>query len=186
MKTLEYPFTKDAVQNLRAGERVVLSGTVFTGRDRLHKFIGEGGTVPVSLKDGALFHCGPVMVKEQGGWKVLAAGPTTSIREEPYMAGIIGQCGVRVIIGKGGMGAATAEACKKHGCIYVHLVGGAAALTARCVTEVKDVFFLREFGMAEALWVLELAGLEGVVTMDAHGGNLHQDVWRNSQSNFNK
>ena len=176
MKRLAHPFTEDAVRELRAGDAVALSGRVWTGRDRLHKFLAEGHAAPVSLRDGALYHCGPVVVETPEGWKVLAAGPTTSSRENPYMPRIIGEHGVRVIIGKGGMNAATQAACERFGCVYLQAVGGAAALIARHIMRVTAVCFLNEFGAAEAMWELELAGMPLTVGIDAHGGNLYQDV----------
>jgi len=176
MNELRYPFSEDAVRALRAGEAVRVSGRVFTGRDRLHKHLAEGGACPVDLRDGALYHCGPVAVPEGAGWRVVAAGPTTSVREEPYMARVIEAHGVRVIIGKGGMGAATQAACVRHGCVYLQAVGGAAALLARRITRVAGVAFLDEFGATEALWQLEVEGFEAVVGIDTHGGNVFDEV----------
>jgi fumarate hydratase class I len=182
MKALTYPFTKAAIGDLRVGDTVRLSGLVFTGRDRFHRSLAEGGACPVDLRDGALFHCGPIVLRQGSEWVVKAAGPTTSIRQEPYMAAIIRRYGVRVIIGKGGMGDATRRACEEIGCIYVQLVGGAAALAAGHVAKVGAVHFLREFGAAEAVWELVLRDLEGVVTMDAHGGSLHDDIARRASA----
>ena len=180
MKQLRYPFSEAAVRDLRAGEVVQVFGRVFTGRDRLHKYLAEGGTCPVALRDGALFHCGPVVVPEGAGWRVVAAGPTTSVREEPYMADIIARHGVRVIIGKGGMGAATREACARHGCVYLQAVGGAAALLAQRIRRVEGVSLLEEFGAAEALWQLDVEAFEAVGGVDAHGCDLFEDVRRAS------
>ncbi len=176
MKTLVYPFDEAAVRGLRVGDTVAVAGKVFTGRDRLHKYLFEGGECPVDLKDGALYHCGPVVVLRDGEWIVKAAGPTTSMREEPFMPRIIAEHGVRVIIGKGGMSEGTRRACKEYGCVYVHAVGGAAALLAQSVTRVCNVFFRREFGAAEAVWELDVEGLTGVVTMDGRGRSLHKRV----------
>jgi len=133
------------------------------------------------MQDGALYHCGPVVVKEGGVWKVRAAGPTTSLREEPYMARLVQEHGIRVIIGKGGMGEQTRIACKQHGCVYLHAVGGAAGIIARCVREVKDVLFMNQFGAAEAMWLLEMAELKAVVTIDARGSNLHKRIAQRSR-----
>jgi fumarate hydratase class I len=177
MTELHYPFGEAAVRALRAGDAVRVRGLVFTGRDRLHKHLAGGGACPVSLRDGALYHCGPVMARDAGGaWRVVAAGPTTSIREEPYMAEVVARHGVRLIIGKGGMGPSTQRACAERGCAYLQAVGGAAALLAQCVRRVEGVSFLEEFGMAEALWQFEVDGFEAVVGLDAHGGNLFSDV----------
>lgn len=177
MTRLTYPFTEAQVRALQAGTTVQISGRIFTGRDRVHKFLHEGGHAPVDLRDGAIYHCGPVVLPEgDGDWRVVAAGPTTSNREEPYMAGILAAQGVRLILGKGGMGAATAVACQRLGCAYIQVVGGAAAALARCVLQVRQVFFLSEFGATEALWEFEVDGLEGIVGIDSHGGNLFADV----------
>jgi len=181
-KHLTYPFSEPAVRGLRAGERVCVSGRVFTGRDRLHKHLAEGGAAPVSLRDGAMYHCGPVVIPNEGGWRVLAAGPTTSMREEPYMAAVIATQGVRVIIGKGGMGAKTAEACREYGCVYLQTVGGTAALLAQRLRRVEGVHFLSDFGAAEALWVFEADGLEAVVGIDTEGTNLFDDIREQSKA----
>ena len=181
MKQLRYPFSEEAVRGLRAGEIVQVNGRVFTGRDRLHKHLAEGGACPVSLRDGALYHCGPVVVPQGEGWRVVAAGPTTSVREEPYMAEVIERHGVRVIIGKGGMGAATREACEKFGCVYLQAVGGAAALLAQRIRRVESVHFIEEFGATEALWELEVEDFETVVGIDAHGRDLFGEVKTSSR-----
>lgn len=176
MIELRYPFTETAVRALRAGDVVRVSGRVCTGRDRFHKFLADGGTCPVDLRDGALFHCGPVAVPEGDGWRIAAAGPTTSIREEPYEAATIERLGLRVLIGKGGMGADTLEACRRFGCVYLQAVGGAAALTAQRIKRVIGVHFLQAFGATEACWEWEVEGLEAVVGMDAHGEDLFARV----------
>ena len=176
MKNLNYPFTLEAIKELHAGDSVRLSGIVFTGRDRLHKFLAEGGHSPVDLRDGALYHCGPVVVRQQDEWRVMAAGPTTSIREEPYMAQVIASHGVRVIIGKGGMGQRTLAACVSYGCVYLQAIGGAAALLARSVKRVEDVYFMDKFGSAEAMWELEAEGFELVVGMDSYGCDLYEET----------
>ena len=176
MKQIRYPFSEETVRSLRAGEIVQVFGRVFTGRDRLHKYLAEGGECPVSLRDGALYHCGPVVVPDGDGWRVVAAGPTTSVREEPYMAEVIARHGVRVIIGKGGMGEETQEACKRHGCVYLQAVGGAAALLAQRIRRVEAVYFVEEFGATEALWQLDVESFEAVVGIDAHGRDLFGEV----------
>lgn len=177
MTALPYPFAEPDVRALHAGDTVALSGKVWTGRDRLHKFLAEGGAAPVPLRDGALYHCGPVMLAQPGGgWKTVAAGPTTSSRENPYMPRIIAGHGVRVIIGKGGMDAATLEACRKHGAVYLQATGGAAALIARSVRAVTGVYFLGDFGAAEAMWELDLGALPLTVAMDAHGVSLFDQI----------
>lgn len=183
MRTLlKSPFDETQVRALRAGETVRLQGVVYTGRDRLHAFLHGGGSSPVSLRDGAIYHCGPVIVPDGGGWRMVAAGPTTSSREEPYMAEIIARHGLRVIIGKGGMGEKTREACRACGCVYLQAVGGAAASLARRVIAVRRVFFLEEFGAAEAMWELTVEGFEAVVGMDAHGASLFDEIRESSQT----
>jgi fumarate hydratase class I len=182
VKQLDYPFSEAAVRDLRAGEIVRLNGRIVTGRDRLHKYLAEGGACPVSLRDGAIYHCGPVVVRQADGvWRVVAAGPTTSVREEPYMADVIARHGVRVVIGKGGMGAATQKACTQFGCVYLQAVGGAAALLAQRVRQVAGVCFLDAFGSAEALWQFDVENVEAVVGMDAHGHNLYDNVLATSR-----
>ena len=125
---LHTPLTEDQVRGLRAGDIVLLSGTVFTGRDEVHKYLHKGGTLDV-IKGGVIYHCGPVVLKENGGYRVVAAGPTTSIREEPYQADVIERFGIKAVIGKGGMGPKTLAACRTHGCVYLHAIGGAARFT---------------------------------------------------------
>ena len=185
MNELIAPFTEEQVRALKVGDEVAITGVVFTGRDAVHKYLHEGGELPpgVSLRDGILYHCGPVVMKEpDGSWKVTAAGPTTSIREEPYQGQIIRDFGVRGVIGKGGMGERTLAACKEHGCVYLHAVGGAAQVLAECVRRVRNVYFLEKFGSPEAIWELEVERLPAVVTMDSHGGSLHRDVMASSQA----
>jgi fumarate hydratase class I len=123
-----------------------------------------------------------VIQDDAGRWKVVAAGPTTSAREEPYQAGIIERFGVRGVIGKGGMGERTLAAAQAHGCAYLHAVGGAAQVLAECITAVRNVYFLEEFGSPEAIWELEVERFPAVVTMDAHGGSLHREVFEASRA----
>jgi len=186
IKAIEYPFTEEKIRGLRVGDTVSLSGQVCTGRDRLHQFLAGGGKCPVSLRDGAMYHCGPVVMQEEDRWVVRAAGPTTSIREEPYMAALIESLGLRVIVGKGGMGEATRLACRDHGCVYLQTVGGAAALLAACIERVDGVHFLAEFGSTEAMWELHLRDLIAVVTMDARGHSLHRKVQRKTRKTLNE
>ena len=185
MTRLNYPFTEKAVRALTVGEAVSVNGRIWTGRDRFHKHFADGGKLPVDFRDGALFHCGPVVVKEAKGegrkvkgeeWKVVAAGPTTSVRENPYEPAFIAATGVRLIIGKGGMDAATLAACQKYGAVYLQAVGGAAALAAAAVRRVTNVYFLEEFGAAEACWEFEVEDLPCVVAMDSHGVSLFDQV----------
>ena len=185
MTKLSFPFTEEKIRALKVGEEVLISGTVFTGRDAVHKYLHDGGKLPpgVTLRDGIIYHCGPVMLKqEDGSWKCTAAGPTTSIREEPYQGQIIHDFGVRGVIGKGGMGDRTMEACRQNGCVYLHAVGGAAQVLAECVKTVRNVYFAKEFGAPEAIWELEIEDFPAVVTIDSHGNSLHKEVFEQSKA----
>ena len=185
-KAIEYPFTIDKICELRVGCRVTVSGCIFTGRDRLHQYLFTGGKAPVVLKYGALYHCGPVAVREKGIWVIRAAGPTTSIREERYMPDIIRRQKITVIIGKGGMGPETLKACAKYGCVYLHTVGGAAQVLADKVEQVSGVHFLNEFGSTEAMWELRVRHFPAIVTMDSYGKSLHEHVAARSNRNFRR
>ena len=177
MVKLTYPFDESAVRALRAGDAVSVNGLVRTGRDRFHKHFADGGKLPCDFRDGALFHCGPVVVKNPDGtWRVVAGGPTTSVRENPYEPAFIERTGVRLIIGKGGMDARTLDACAKHGAVYLQAVGGAAAVTAHAIKRVANVYFLEEFGAAEACWEFEVEDFRCVVAMDSHGTSLFARV----------
>jgi len=189
MTKLSFPFTEEKIRALKVGDEVLISGTVFTGRDAVHKYLHEGGQLPpgVSLQDGIIYHCGPVMMKQDdGSWKCTAAGPTTSIREEPYQWQIIRDFGVRGVIGKGGMGDRTMKACQEYGCVYLHAIGGAAQVLAECVKKVRNVYFAAEFGAPEAIWELEIVDFPAVVTIDSHGRSLHQEIFAASQAELAK
>jgi fumarate hydratase class I len=176
---LTTPITDEQVRQLRVGDVVILNGMMHTGRDALHKYLMDHES-PVDLQGAAIYHCGPVMSKDDSGaWHVRAAGPTTSIREEPYQADIIKKFGIRAVIGKGGMGAKTLAALQQHGAIYLNAIGGAAQYYARCFPKVESVDFL-EFGVPEAMWHLHTEGFAAIVTMDAHGNSLHADVEKSS------
>ncbi len=173
---LEAPFTEEKIRSLHVGDRVEISGLVFTGRDAVHKYLHEGNDPPVDLTDGIIYHCGPVVVKEEGRWVVKAAGPTTSIREEPYQHEIIRKFRLRAVIGKGGMGPKTLEACRETGAVYLHAVGGAAQGLAARITGVRGVHLAEKFGSPEAVWEFAVADFPAVVTMDSHGASLHRDL----------
>jgi fumarate hydratase subunit beta len=184
MTKLTFPFNEQQVRALKVGDEVQITGVVFTGRDAVHKFLHEGGVLPpeVKLRDGIIYHCGPVMMKQDdGSWKCTAAGPTTSIREEPYQWQVIRDHGIRGVIGKGGMGDLTLAACKEYGCVYLHAIGGAAQVLAECVKKVRNVYMMQEFGAPEAIWELEIVDFPVVVTIDAHGNSLHKDVFAASR-----
>jgi tartrate/fumarate subfamily iron-sulfur-dependent hydro-lyase beta chain len=189
MIQLTTPVSETAVRELKVGDEVAIVGTVFTGRDAVHKYLHDGGQLPpgVSLKGGILYHCGPVIIKDQeGNWKCVAAGPTTSIREEPYQAQIIRDLGLRGVIGKGGMGEKTVEACQRYGCVYLHAIGGAAQVLAECIKRVPNVYFMDKVGAPEAIWEFEVVGFPAVVTIDAHGNSLHKEIFAASQAELAK
>ena len=172
-KVLRTPITEEQVRELQVGDVVLISGEMLTGRDAVHAHLMKNDP-PVSLQGAALYHCGPVVMKN-GNYRITAAGPTTSIREEPYQGEIIKRYGVRAVIGKGGMGAKTLAAMKEHGAVYLNAIGGAAQYYAKCIDEVVDVKLL-EFGIPEAMWRLRVTDFPAIVTMDAHGNSLHADV----------
>ncbi len=171
---LSAPISEDQVRSLNVGDVVLLNGEVHMGRDALHHHLMSHDS-PVDLKGSVLYHCGPVVLKEGNGWKMTAAGPTTSIREEPYQADIIKKFGIRVVMGKGGMGAKTLAGLKESGAVYLNAIGGAAQFYARCITKVDGVDFL-EFGTPEAMWHIQVKDFPAIVTMDAKGNSLHADV----------
>ncbi len=171
---LEAPISEEQIRSLKVGDVVLISGRMYTGRDAVHHHLMQHEP-PVDLRGGIVYHCGPVVVKDGDGWAVTAAGPTTSIREEPYQADIIGKYGIRAVMGKGGMGAKTLAGLKQHGAVYLNAVGGAAQFYAKAITRVDGVS-LAEFGSPEAMWHLHVEDFPAIVTMDAHGNSLHKDV----------
>ena len=187
--SLQAPISEEQVRELKVGDVVLISGRMYTGRDAVHSHLMKHDA-EVDLNGAVLYHCGPVVKKQdQGpaspkpigeqsigeGWSVTAAGPTTSIREEPYQADIIKRFGVRVVIGKGGMGPKTLAGLKESGAVYLNAVGGAAQFYARCIERVDGVSHM-EFGTPEAMWHLEVRDFPAIVTMDSHGNSLHRDV----------
>lgn len=182
-KSLQTPLSAAVVKSLRAGDVVLLNGTIYTGRDEVHKYLFKGGDLDV-LRNAVIYHCGPVVLEENGRYRVVAAGPTTSIREEPYQADIIARYGIKAVIGKGGMGPKTLEACKKHGCVYLHAIGGAAQIYAQCIRDVPNVYLRDKFGSPEAVWELVVKDFPAVVTMDAHGQSLHEEIAEASKASL--
>ena len=173
---LTAPLSEAQVRSLKVGDVVLINSEMYTGRDVVHHHLMEHEP-PVDMRGSILYHCGPVMMKDaSGNWILKAGGPTTSIREEPYEATVIGRYGVRAVIGKGGMGAKTLGALKEHGAVYLHAIGGAAQFYARTVKQVLGVHFLEEFGIPEAMWHLRTEGFMAIVTMDSHGNSLHAKV----------
>ena len=173
---LQAPITEAQVRALKVGDVVLISGDMYTGRDAVHAHLMKNPP-PVDLNGQVLYHCGPVMMKQGDKWIVTAAGPTTSIREEPYEAHVINNYGVRVVIGKGGMGKKTLDALHSFGAVYLNGIGGAAQFYARAIKEVKGQY-LPDFGIPEAMWHLRVENFAAIVTMDAHGNSLHSDVER--------
>ena len=183
MKKLEYPFSKAKILDLKVSDMGLISGKLFTGRDAVHKYLHEGNPAPVDLRDQIIYHCGPVVLEREGGkFEVVAAGPTTSIREEPYQWQIMRDHGIVGVIGKGGMGEQTLRGNQDYGCVYFHAVGGAAQVLAEKIVSVDSVYLKQEFGSPEAIWELTVQDFPAVVTMDAHGGSLHQQVERESSA----
>jgi tartrate/fumarate subfamily iron-sulfur-dependent hydro-lyase beta chain len=176
---LRTPLTEAQVRSLALGEKVELSGTIVTARDAAHKHL-IGHEAPCDLN--VIYHCGPIV---KGG-KVVSAGPTTSVREEPYEAKVIERFGVRAVIGKGGMGEMTQKALQEHGCVYLAAVGGAGALIAERIKAIKAVYLLRELGSPEAFWVFEVEDLPLIVAMDSSGGSLYRDVEEASAKSLRK
>ena len=192
---LTVPISEEQIRALKVGDQVSLSGVIFTGRDAAHKYMMDNfikGTCPDSerefyellkreLAGSVIYHCGPVVKKRADGkYEFVAAGPTTSIREEPYQADVIGHFGLRGVIGKGGMRAKTLAGCKEHGAVYLHAIGGAAPLIADQVKEVIDVYKL-DFGVPEAFWKIRVEDFPCVVTMDSHGQSLHEGIQQESE-----
>ena len=198
MQKLSIPIPDKAIRKLKVGDPVSLSGVMLTGRDVAHKWMVETfvkGTrqpqgddqeiyqaIKPLLDGGAIYHCGPVVAGlETGEYRFVAAGPTTSIREEPYQRDVMQHFNLKAVIGKGGMGPMTLAACKDVPGVYLHAIGGAATLIAQSVKQVLGVHKL-DFGVPEALWVLEVEDFPAVVTMDSHGNSLHAEVEASSKA----
>ena len=171
---LEPPLSEEKVRSLKVGDVVLINGLIYTGRDEAHAYLLKNPS-PVDLQGAVLYHCGPVALKQGDRWKINAAGPTTSSREEPYEADVIGKFGIRAVMGKGGMGKKTLEGLQKYGAVYLNAIGGAAQYYARAITQVEGVSLL-ELGVPEAMWHLRVKDLMALVTMDSHGNSLHANV----------
>lgn len=197
MRSLNMPLSPETIRSLKVGDPVLLSGTMITGRDTVHKWMvdtfikktrqPQGDDLEVYaaiqplLEGSVIYHCGPVVSGlDTKQYKFVAAGPTTSIREEPYQGLVMEHFQIRGVIGKGGMGAKTLAACQQVPGVYLHAIGGAASLIAQTVTRVLGVYKY-EFGVPEAMWVIEVKDFPVVVTMDAHGGSLHAEVEEQSK-----
>lgn len=187
-RRFQIPAEEKTVRELRAGQRLLLNGTLITARDRAHRWLAEKNSHELQplLDGGALYHCGPIVQKQGDVWICKAAGPTSSLRQEPYMAGLIRKYGIRCIIGKGGMGPETAEALREYGTVYCSAVGGAAVLYANTVESVEAVFRLEAFGMPEALWLMKVRDFPVMVSMDTHGNSLYRDIEKISKTRLGK
>jgi fumarate hydratase class I len=189
MAELVLPASEEEIRRLRVGDFVELTGRMITGRDAAHKWLTEEYREEVApyLADTVIYHCGPVVSQtEDGGYEFVAAGPTTSIREEPYQAGVIDRYKLRGVIGKGGMGAKTLAGLGTSGAVYLHAIGGAAQVLASAIPKVEKVFMLEEFGVPEALWVIHVERFPVVVSMDSHGTSLHDEVETSSGNRLNE
>jgi fumarate hydratase class I len=198
MHKVKLPFTDEVVRNLKVGDPVTLSGVMLTGRDAAHKWMidtfikktrnPQGDDLEVYeamkplLSGGVIYHCGPVVAGlDTKEYRFVAAGPTTSIREEPYQGDVMRHFKIQGVVGKGGMGPKTLAACQEVPALYLHAIGGAASLIAQTVTKVLGIYKL-DFGVPEALWVIEVQDFPTVVTMDAHGNSLHEEVQQKSKA----
>ncbi|MGE5462776.1 MAG: fumarate hydratase C-terminal domain-containing protein [Syntrophothermus sp.] len=198
MREITIPISEETIRSLHVGEPVELSGIMITGRDAVHKWMSEtfikktrepqGNDPEVYeeikkyLDQGVLYHCGPVVSGlDTKQYKFVAAGPTTSTREEPYQAGVMRHFNIRGVMGKGGMGPRTLKGCMETPGVYFHAIGGAASFLAQTVQRVLGVFKLEEFGVPEAMWVIEVKNFPAVVTMDSHGESLHKVIDEESQ-----
>lgn len=182
MIRLDYPFKKEDIKKLKVGDMVIISGKLFTGRDAVHHRIHNGTKPPVNLENQIIYHCGPVVIENKdGSYEVKAAGPTTSVREEPYQWEVMRDYGILGVIGKGGMGPKTLKGCQDYGCVYFHAIGGAAQVLAEKIKSVDDVYW-RDLGSPEAIWELSVDEFPVVVTMDSHGNSLHKEVEEKSAS----
>ncbi|MBN2065490.1 MAG: fumarate hydratase C-terminal domain-containing protein [Candidatus Thermoplasmatota archaeon] len=173
---LTLPVTKKDIQKLKIGDIVYVTGGVFTARDEAHhKMLQKDKALDFDPSEMALYHCGPLMKKEKGTWRVVSAGPTTSSRMEIFEDEFIKRFGVRLIIGKGGMGERTKKALQKYICVYTSYTGGAGALAADKVEKVNGVYWLDELGMPEAVWLFTVKDYGPlVVAMDSHGNSIYK------------
>jgi tartrate/fumarate subfamily iron-sulfur-dependent hydro-lyase beta chain len=190
IKTINLPLTRKTVLSLKAGDMVLINGLLITGRDKLHKFLSNEKPskkqIPFDLEGTILYHCGPIVKKTSGGFEFVAGGPTTSMRVEMYEHRIISEYGIRGVMGKGGMGKQTMNALRENGCVYLNTIGGAAVYLADKVKGVAGVWKLEEFGMTEAMWILDVKDFPAIVTMDAYGRSLHEKISKDSRREFKK
>lgn len=174
---LTTPFTEKDIRDLHAGDVIYLNGDIVTGRDDVHiRVTKEGLELPADICGKALMHAGPIVKgSEEQGYEVVAIGPTTSMRMEKLEYDFISRTGVKLIIGKGGMGSLTAEACREFGAVHCVLPAGNAVFTALCVEKISGVEWL-DLGMAEALWSMRVNGLGPlIVSIDSGGRNIFEE-----------
>ena len=188
MREIKLPVSEQEIRTLHVGDMVALTGVIMTARDAAHKYMVEEEAPEVAevLREGMIYHCGPVVRKDGETYSFVAAGPTTSIREEPYQATVMKKYRVRGVIGKGGMEEKTLAACRDLGAVYLSAVGGLATILARSVKKVLTVHKLKEFGVPEAMWVIQVERFPAVVTMDSHGHSLHADVLEASRKQYER
>jgi fumarate hydratase subunit beta len=175
---VDLPATPERMRELHVGDEVVLNGRVVTAREVAHRYLAGADDPKVRgwLDGSVVYHCGPVVAQDPAthAWRFVAAGPSASMPDEPWEADVVARYGARGIVGKGGMGPRTLAALAQHGSVYLHAVGGLAVTLARHVVKVLDVAKLDEFGVSEAIWLVEVKEFPAVVTMDAHGESLHR------------
>lgn len=198
MREVNIPISDEIIRSLKVGDPVALSGVMITGRDAAHKWMSDTfikktrpfqgddqavyEAIRALLESGVIYHCGPVVAGlDTGNYRFVAAGPTTSIREEPYQGDVMRHFHTKGVIGKGGMGSRTLAACQETPGVYLHAIGGAASYIAQSVQRVLGVYKL-DFGVPEAMWVIEVKDFPAVVTMDAHGNSLHEKIETGSKA----
>ncbi len=184
---LKTPISEEEIRKLKVNDLLYITGTIVTARDQAHKraleYFKEGKPLPINLEGLAVFHCGPVVKKEDEKWVAVAAGPTTSTRMDIFEDEFIKNFKVRVVIGKGGMGKRTTDAMAKYGAVYGAFTGGAAILAAKAIKNVKGVEWI-DLGTPEALWIFEVEDFGPLaVAIDSHGNNLFTDVAKNVEEN---
>lgn len=185
MHHLRIPLKEEDIEKLKINDKVYLSGTIITARDKAHQYLLKEN-IGLNLNGSAIYHCGPVVRKKENRYEIIAAGPTTSARMELYAPDVIKKYNIKAVIGKGGMGKRTLEALKKYKAVYLSALGGAAVLIAKSIIKVKNVLKLEEFGVPEALWILEVRDFPAIVTMDAHGNSLHANILKISKEKLKK
>lgn len=189
-KNIHFPLSRDEALSLTVGDAVLISGRIITARDKAHQFLfnerPDPSSLPFDLNGSLIYHCGPIVKQIDKEFKIVACGPTTSARVEMYEWWVIEHFGIRAVMGKGGMGSKTLEALKKCGAVYLSTIGGAASVLAEKTKRVVDVFKLNEFGIPEAMWVMEVEKFPAIVTMDAHGNSMHNTVKEESKKTYNK